>query len=64
MSLYDTHAPSSSASLFVVVYNVQTSRLEPLGHLWEMPESVHDKTNNLGSDQAQHKRDCTVTEDG
>ena len=25
---------------------------------------VHEKTNNLGSDQVQHKPDCTVTEDG
>ena len=27
-------------------------------------ESVREKTNNLGSDQARHKLGCTVTEDG
>ena len=26
-------------------------------------EHVHEKTNNLGSDQVQHKLGCTVTED-
>ena len=26
--------------------------------------TVHEKTNNLGSDQVQHKPGCTVTEDG
>ena len=25
---------------------------------------MHEKTNNLGSDQVQHKPGCTVTEDG
>ena len=25
---------------------------------------VHEKTNNVGSDQAGHKPGCTVTEDG
>ena len=27
-------------------------------------EPVHEKTNNLGSDQVLHKLGCTVTEDG
>ena len=27
-------------------------------------EPVHEKTNNLGSDQVRHKPGCTVTEDG
>ena len=27
-------------------------------------EPVHEKTNNLGSDQVQHKPVCRVTEDG
>ena len=27
-------------------------------------EPVREKTNNLGSDQVQHKPVCTVTEDG
>ena len=27
-------------------------------------EPVHEKTNDLGSDQVRHKRGCTVTEDG
>ena len=27
-------------------------------------EPVREKTNNLGSDQVQHKPGCTVTEDG
>ena len=27
-------------------------------------EPVPEKTNNLGSDQVQHKSACTVTEDG
>ena len=27
-------------------------------------EPVHEKTNELGSDQVQHKPGCTVTEDG
>ena len=27
-------------------------------------EPVPEKTNNLGSDQVQHKLACTVTEDG
>ena len=27
-------------------------------------EPVHEKTNNLGSDQVRHKPACTVTEDG
>ena len=30
----------------------------------ELYEPVREKTNNLGSDQVQHKPDCTVTEDG
>ena len=25
---------------------------------------VHEKTNNLGSDQVRHKPGCTITEDG
>ena len=29
-----------------------------------LTEPVREKTNNLGSDQVQHKPDCTVTEDG
>ena len=27
-------------------------------------EPVREKTNNLGSEQVQHKPGCTVTEDG
>ena len=27
-------------------------------------EPVHEKTNNLGSDQVRHKSGCTVTEAG
>ena len=27
-------------------------------------EPVHEKTNNLGSDQVRYKPGCTVTEDG
>ena len=27
-------------------------------------EPMREKTNNLGSDQVQHKSACTVTEDG
>ena len=27
-------------------------------------EHVHEKTNNLGSDQVRHKPGCTVTQDG
>ena len=27
-------------------------------------EPVHEKTNNLGSDQVRHKPGCTVTEAG
>ena len=27
-------------------------------------EPVHEKTNNLGSEQVPHKPGCTVTEDG
>ena len=27
-------------------------------------EPVHEKTNNLGSNQVRHKMGCTVTEDG
>ena len=27
-------------------------------------EPVHEKTNNLGSDQVRHKPGCTFTEDG
>ena len=27
-------------------------------------EPVREKTNNLGSDQVQHKLGCTVTDDG
>ena len=27
-------------------------------------EPVHEKTNNLGSDQVRHKPACTVTDDG
>ena len=27
-------------------------------------EHVHEKTNNLGSDQVRHKLDCIVTGDG
>ena len=27
-------------------------------------EPVHEKSNNLGSDQVRHKPGCTVTEDG
>ena len=30
----------------------------------EIYEPVCEKTNNLGSDQVQHKPVCTVTEDG
>ena len=29
-----------------------------------MYEPVREKTNNVGSDQVQHKLGCTVTEDG
>ena len=29
-----------------------------------LDEPVHEKTNNLGSDQVRHKPGCTVTEDG
>ena len=31
---------------------------------WLKYEHVHEKTNNLGSDQVQLKSGCTVTEDG
>ena len=27
-------------------------------------EPVHEKTNNLGSDQVQHKLGCTITNEG
>ena len=27
-------------------------------------EPVHEKTNNLGSDQVRHKLGCTITEEG
>ena len=31
---------------------------------WLLCEPVHEKTNNMGSDQVRHKPACTVTEDG
>ena len=34
------------------------------GNFRLMYEPVCEKTNNLGSDQVQHKPGCTVTEDG
>ena len=33
--------------------------IHPIKH-----EPVHEKTNNLGSNQIRHKLGCTVTEDG
>ena len=32
--------------------------------LKQIYEPVHEKTNNLGSDQVRHKPACTVAEDG
>ena len=32
--------------------------------LYTLFEPVHEKTNNLGSDQVRLKPGCTVTEDG
>ena len=32
--------------------------------VYKLYEPVHEKTNNLDSDQVLHKPACTVTEDG
>ena len=47
----------------------QTHNLGGIPGMWHEKydlifEPVHETTNNLGSDQVQHKPDCTVTEDG
>ena len=35
-----------------------------VSYLISSNEPVHEKTNNLGSDQVRHKPACTVTDDG
>ena len=44
--------------------NLQTDMENHCLRSGNMYEPVHEKTNNLGSDQVQHKPGCTVTEDG
>ena len=47
------------------LHEIERDCLYPLVYsLVETFEPVREKTNNLGSDQVQHKLGCTVTEDG
>ena len=41
-----------------------TTRQRATKVVWVLYEPVREKTNNLGSDQVQHKPGCTVTESG
>ena len=44
--------------------SIISSPLPTMVAVKQIIEPVHEKTNNLGSDQIRHKPGCTVTEEG
>ena len=50
--------------LFVILSHVVEAFSDLLLSKLTILEPVHEKTNNLGSNQVRHKPGCTVTEDG
>ena len=50
--------------MFSYIYSYIFKFLSNTVKLAILNEPAREKTNNLGSDQVQHKPTCTVTEDG